>query len=465
MLSTKPLTRQEAAGILAQAIEKIKRGEAYGFQNDLLEDQLELLIEEFKWELQRIGAYPGEDKAKAKWYSLKPLEMVQLKSGYAEDPYLWENSQADLWAQGFNLRVGGTSRVELSDYLSFFVHPEYRYDDEENRNYFLETYGKLTFANIELEGGRDSLWWGPGYHGSLLLSNHALPLDLIKLSSATPFHLPWIFRYLGSFDLSFFLSRLEENRDSPHAKLTGMRIQWSPFSFLELGASRVILFDGEGKPSYDFSDYWDVFTASKENEPGKLNNDQIASIDGTLRLRDLGRYLPLANSLVLYGEYGGEDVTNESGGGIPFPYKPGWMAGILFQDLFTIPGLDIRAEYAQTDKVWYRHKVFTSGYTYKGVMLGHHMGGDADDLYFRLSSWINKYLRLALDFDQQRSGLSRSLKIMERYVEPSVLLFRPANIPLTAEIAYRFVHMENVDFERENDHSNHLLRLDLTYQF
>jgi hypothetical protein len=270
---------------------------------------------------------------------------------------------------------------------------------------------------------------------------------------------------LGSFDLSLFLSRLEEHRDFAHAKLAGMRIAWSPFSFLELGVSRVALFDGEGRHAFrSISDYWTLVTASKENTGSELDNDQIASFDATLRLRDLDRYLPLASSLVLYGEYGGEDMAGEKSG-VPFPYKAGVIGGILLQDLFTMQGLDLRTEYARTHKTWYTHYIYTSGYTYKGVILGHHMGGDAHDVYFRLSHWLNKNLQVALDFDQQQAGRSRSVRIRERYLEPSLLLFRPRGIPLSALLAYRFVRTKNAGFQEGEDRSNHLLRLDLSYQF
>jgi hypothetical protein len=476
----KPLSRQEVAEILAQVIDKIqKHEETYGFRNVLVEDQLQILIEEFKWELQRMGAYPSEEKTKARWFAIKPLDTVQARVGYAEDPYLLENSRADRLAHGFDLRLGGTGRVEMGEYFSLYVHPEYRYDDEENKGYLLETYGKLSLANIELEVGRDALWWGPGYHGSLLLSNNALPLDLIKLSSATPFQLPWIFRYLGYFDLTFFLSQLEKHRDFPHAKLMGMRIDWSPFSFLELGVSRVIQFDGKGRPSYGFSDYLEVLGAGKENQPGKFDNNQIASLDATLRL-GIGRYLPLADSLVLYGEYGGEDMGGEKSSGVPFPYKAGIIGGILLQDLFTIEGLDLRAEYARTKQVWYRHDIYTSGYTYKGVIIGHHMGGNSDDLFVRVSHWLNKNLQWALDFDQERHGLSRlpksrgfdegnsqegRVRTRERYLESSILLFRPQDIPLSAMLACRFIDTKNADFEPGENRKNYLLRCEFSYQF
>ena len=486
-LAMKPLSRQEVAEILAQVIHKIEKNneETYGFRNVLVEDQLMTLIEEFKWELQRMGAYPLGEKAEAKWYSLKPLDTAQIKLGYAEDPFLLENSNADKRAQGFNLRLGGTSRVELAEYVSLYVHPEYRYDDKENKGYFLETYGKLTLFNVELEVGRDNQWWGPGYHGSLLLSSNALPLDLVKLSSATPFQLPWIFRYLGFFELNFFLAKLEEHRDSPYTKLMGMRMNYAPAPFLELGFSRVILCDGEAQPSYSLGDYWDVLTTTHTTTPGEeqagvLETDQIYSFDVTLRLRNIGRYFPLATSIVLYGEFGGEDMPGEftvipRSQGIQ-DANPGYIGGILLQDLFTLEGLDFRAEYGRTNQIWYQHHFFTSGYTYKGVIIGHHMGGNSDDLYFRLSHWLNKNFQVALDFDQERHGLTpvpkplpgrtaTTVQVTERYLESSILLFRPQDIPLSAMLACRVIDTKNADFEPGENHTNYLLRLECSYEF
>jgi len=51
---------------------------------------------------------------------------------------------------------------------------------------------KAEAFNLELEVGRDSLWWGPGYNGALLMTNNARPFDLVKLSNAYPYRIPWI---------------------------------------------------------------------------------------------------------------------------------------------------------------------------------------------------------------------------------------------------------------------------------
>lgn len=485
-IEMRPLSRQEVAEILAQVIRKIEKNEENGFRNVLVEDQFATLVEEFQWELQRMGVYPFGEKTEAKWYCLKPLDTAQIKLGYAEDPFLLENSMADKRAEGFNLRVGAAGRAELADYVSLYVHPEYRYDRDQNKGYLLETYGKLTLFNVELEAGRDSQWWGPGYHGSLLLSSNALPLDLVKLSSATPFQFPWIFRYLGYFELNFFLAQLEENREFPHCKLMGMRFNWSPSSFVELGVSRVIQYNGKGGPTpHGLGDYWEMLTTTHtttgpEEEAGALDTNQIYSADATLRFRDIGRYVFLANSIVLYAELGGEDMA-ETKEGIPVissHSNPGWIAGGLLQDLFTLEGLDFRAEYARTGGIWYRHHEYTSGYTYKDVIIGHHMGGNSDDLYFRLSSWLSKNLQVALDFDQERHNRTSNLpkwvliqtpppivQITERYLESSILLFRPWDIPLDATVSSRIIKTKNAGGEPGKNQWNFLIGFNLSYEF
>ena len=41
-----------------------------------------------------------------------------------------------------------------------------------------------------------------------------------------------------------FLGQLEERRDHKYAKISGMRVTASPATWLELGASRAVMFDG-----------------------------------------------------------------------------------------------------------------------------------------------------------------------------------------------------------------------------
>ena len=70
----------------------------------------------------------------------------------------------------------------------------------------------LGLGSLEFSIGRQSLWWGQGRHGSLVLTNNAEPLDMIRLTNPNPILLPWVFKYLGPFRFDLFLTELEESR-------------------------------------------------------------------------------------------------------------------------------------------------------------------------------------------------------------------------------------------------------------
>ena len=134
---------------------------------------------------------------------------------------------------------------------------------------------KINIKNLEIEIGRDSQWWGPGYHGSLLLSNNAEPFDMVKISNPRPVLLPWIFRFLGPFRIMAFYTELEDERAVPEPKLFGMRLNFKPHPNLELGFSRSIMFGGQGRDeNFSIEDYWKIFWATRENKPGRLDNNQ-----------------------------------------------------------------------------------------------------------------------------------------------------------------------------------------------
>ena len=91
-----------------------------------------------------------------------------------------------------------TGWLEVGDWAAFMVQPKFISNQNalsqgpvvgpltslnDQYVYLREASLKLTFWNVAAEVGRGTQWWGPGYHGSLLLTNHAFPLDMIKLGS------------------------------------------------------------------------------------------------------------------------------------------------------------------------------------------------------------------------------------------------------------------------------------------
>jgi hypothetical protein len=68
---------------------------------------------------------------------------------------------------------------------------------------------------------------------------------------------------------------------------------------------------------------------------------------------------------------------------------------------------DLRVEYADLaidePGAWYRHGIYTDGYTYDGRILGHHVGGGGRDLFAEVTFGMGEGARgrVGVDFEQR----------------------------------------------------------------
>jgi len=306
-----------------------------------------------------------------------------------ETSLLRENHFGDVWQRGIDVQASLLSRFAWNEHLALVIEPIVETPREGRKVYFRKGYLRVVFFNLALKVGRDSLWWGPGEHGSLLITNNAFPFDLIELGSDQPFFLPWILRGLGSFRVDSFLTRLDEYRDYPYARLFGLRLSYNPVSALTLGISRVVTFNGRGVPSdekYSFPEFLNWYFSSSSNGT-HLSEAQIVSLDAHLRVPFWIHQRPFVATV--YGELGGE----EESGWIPTLHA--WIIGSTWAGEAGGRPWKFVLEYAQdhvdgNPDVWYTHYIYTTGYTYRGQIIGHHMGTDANDLFtqftFRLLS-------------------------------------------------------------------------------
>ncbi len=77
-----------------------------------------------------------------------------------------------------------------------------------NRPELLDAYVTLDVKNWQIAVGRQSFSWGPGPGGSLLWSDNAAPVDMIRLVNPEPLELPGFFRFLGPVRMDQFIGRL-----------------------------------------------------------------------------------------------------------------------------------------------------------------------------------------------------------------------------------------------------------------
>ena len=444
MLTLRPITRLEMARHIAHATASLNSEHG---EPQVLQSILDRLHDEFRDELIQLGVIDG-------WYPdslIKPVEDPYAKYLYADRRPDLENVRGDSFAAHSNYRAGFASRGTWENTVAFYAHPEYSatFNDSDSDLRLIEGYGKAMAGPIEIETGKDSLWWGPARRASILMSNNAPPLTMVKISTPQPVELPWILSHAGPFKAQWFLAELEEHRDFPNAKLSGMRLNFRPHPLLELGASRVMMFGGSGQSHVGLFDYGKMWVAAEERE----ENNQLAGIDGSIRI-PLGDN-PFLRSVKLYVDAAGEDSVGA------FPSKWGEILGIQLSDILRTGRTDLRVEFADDHVgshpgVFYTHGVYTSGYTYEGRVLGHYMGTESRDFSVQLSHYLTDDLVTEVMFDRV-THMTMPEEVVDIY-QYNLVLFPSSQWRI--EGGYRYEHSEG----RGHD-DNHVLQVQLVRHF
>jgi hypothetical protein len=469
---TRPWTRMELARLIVEADEQFQEisnsegeeeSEPSG-RTEIIEAILGRLKGEFKADLDEVSGTGGVSTY------IKPIEDVYFHYFYGNNDFDIENDKGQKLAEDSNIRLGFSTHGAAWSHIGFYLNPEYRYsdnqfggDDQEVR--LFEGYGKLEFFNVELQVGRDTMWWGPGRHGSMILTDNARPFDLVKLSNPNPVVLPWIFKYLGLCKFQWFWTELERNRAVPNTEFMGFRVNIKPAPFLELGASRTYQLGGRGSgvkgiSDLNFSDWMDILF--RGNAQDELDVNQIAGVDGALYLNNLDQWLRVMKSIEIWGEYYGED---EAGSWIA---DIGYVVGIKFGDLLLSGRTDLIFEYADNidpdeGPIWYNHHIYRSGYRYKGEVMGHNMDTEAREYFTRIEHYLLPDLILGLDYNRQERKVHQDDR--QDIDRGDIDLTWQRTDSLRIETGYRY---ENIDFPNQpdtNDQDNHIFWLFVNYSF
>lgn len=301
---------------------------------------------------------------------IAPASTVYVKNLHTntdrERQELYYNNDGDELEKGSNLRFGFFSKVELG-WSSFFLNPELISDNVTLKR----GYGLLSFLGFDLVVGRDSQWWGPGYHGALLLTNNPMPFGMIKFTNPQPLLLPWIFRYAGPFRLTYFVTRLEQDGIQSERYLWGVRVNIKPAPYIEIGLHRMTI-SGVGGSWKDLGPWRGLLGAGADDESAP-EGSQRTGLDIKVTLPS--RWQPWQ----IYLEAAGED-----GQGDP-PQDWAYLGGLYLPRLLVFERLDFRAEYAVNTN---NGQPNYSEYTYQGKIIGHHAGSDSTDIFFEMNYHI-----------------------------------------------------------------------------
>ena len=255
---------------------------------------------------------------------------------------------------------------------------------------FEEAYGQFRWGRLRFTMGKENMWWGPGRRGSLLLTDNAEPRKVFRLDNYPDFTLPGFLKHLGGVRVSFFLSRLDDDRPGfvPDPIMGGLKIGFSPNPNLIFSLNRTFLFGGEGRDE-DFGAFLDVLLGRPGSESASAAQNVIGNQIAGFSV--IWRALADAQPFTLYVDGAGEDAAGWT------PSKWAFLGGIYLPRIGQSEMFDVRLEAASTDlgySGWYTHEDYP--YTYRGRLMGHPMGGGAEDLYVELGAYPVPASRLAL---------------------------------------------------------------------
>ena len=242
------------------------------------------------------------------------------------------------------------------------------------------SYLALALGNWMVSVGAVDRWWGPGWDGSLVLSNNARPIPALSVQRnfPDPFDTRWL-RWMGPWSTSVMLGRLEGGRAVPNALFLGWQLDFEPLPGLEVGLERTAVWCGRGRPC-DLGTLGNLLTgrddAGADAPEGEAGN-QLTGVSVRYATRSGYSFFP-------HAIYGQAAARHGSGGG----RRGGWLGlmGVEYLGRWGGNGLLVFAEatdtacnFAGNEKFGcaYDHAVYRTGYRHRGRSIGSSFGSDA----------------------------------------------------------------------------------------
>jgi hypothetical protein len=364
------------------------------------------------------------------------------------------NNNGIRYTPGANTSVALRVEGELSDDFVISATPRIMRNDDDTANFSWESgYLKTHIRNLEIQVGKDPMWWGPGLRGSLPLTNNAAPITGIKLSTIDPIKARGFFKPLREVNINSFYGEMEDTRvDVNSPGFFGLRTDVVPGRNTTIGAALTSMMGGAGH-EMSWGDFWDFITGTNANTHGEEKWNSIGGFDFRVRL-------PKLNGLQIYGELYGEDQAH---GLIPLPSKNSEQLGVYIPRLTPSGNWDANIEWASTNRSWYDHWVYTDGYTYEGDIIGDAMGWNARRYYARFTHYSDRANPLALHLEHvtQDAANPAPQEINAAWITKRNKISTDTTLGMSAGLA----RVKNAHYTAGNNQHNYLFQADITQKF
>ena len=404
-LNTLPLTRLKIAFLLDTALSNLQKGKVELKEADLL--LMDKLVKEFQAELSALDLVDNptsESTLKIEPYFVQKMDLfypeninLQKLNLFSElgaeiSASISENTTLYLDALAYTEGTTLPFQVQIKQTYINLNLPSFEIAISDNVSFLPDNIGITDFS---LQAGRDHMRWGPGYQGSLLLSDNSPAFDMLKYSGVIDLNNSG--ESIAKINFIKFFSLLDP-LNSVNRYFSGQRLEYKPFDVLTLGLSETAIISQESSllffnplpfiPPY----YITRWIANQIIQPSEINSN--VGVDIELNFRP---------GIKLYGEWMADDfiLTPKIN---PYPNRTGFLAGVYFADPLGKGNADFRIEYTHINNYVYFPTHSWQDYLYQGEYIGHLLGPDADQLYFGLNHHLSDRLNLSLGYTHERHG-------------------------------------------------------------
>ena len=448
MVDTRPWTRFEFVRLLSEAGERLEFVDKSSSQAVAIYSSL---IREFRDDIELPGGDNTRATLESAYTRITGISGQSLSQGYHYDfGQTVINDYGRPYEQGFNNVTGFSAWASESRFVVYgsgeFQHspsgppltlsarqifPQIQYIPEPpgtptasiDRFQWLDTYVGMTISNWQLTFGKQSLWWGPGAGGPMIMSNNAAPFTMFRISRVSPFKLP----FFGPMTIELFLGQLSgqnfiaatttsdvpayssellgswTNPVSPQPMISGERFTFKPTPNVEFGFALTTIFAGGDVPFTPHTYIKSIFSAGNTAAPWFPGAPGDRRSGFTLSYR-----LPLLrNWATFYADGFADDQFT------PVAYwdRSAWTGGLYISHFPKVPKLDLRLEGVYSDIpaggaigygffYWNGRERF--GYSNAGNLMGSWIGRDGQGAQVWSNYWFTPKNRLQFNFRHQK---------------------------------------------------------------
>ena len=433
-ISIRPWSRLECARLLSRIHERLALDpDAFDEGPELLRD----LDREFAPEVQlQKGETPNVNAELESVYS----RYTDIQGSPLLDSFHFAQTVVDdfgrPYGRGSNALSGITAHAEAGPFV-FYVRGEYQYGSSSpdytqaqaqyiadfdqlplnsvptfnHTSHFrtVEAYAGLNIGDWQFTFGQQSLWWGTARSTSLLISNNAEAMPMMRIDRTSPMRLPSLFGLLGPLNVSVFLARMGGTRYlrlgpgfelygdgihsvDPQPFIWGANLAFKPTSNLELSFSITTLFAGHGRP-LTLNTFLHTFS--------QHGNLQAFDPGGRRPMMSTSYRLPRMRSVQVYADW----LAEAQPIAIAYPTQSALSAGIYVSHFPHMRNLDLRCEGSYTNapgnsinNLFYVNFHYPNGYRNYGQIIGSWIGRGGNGGEASTTYWFSSRNRLTFSY-------------------------------------------------------------------